>query len=486
MSAPLWTGKAFEAALKGRPIGEVPAAIPGLSIDTRTLKPGEAFFAIKGDRVDGHDFLTAAIAAGAGLLVVSERKLPALGKLSAPLLVVDDVLDALGRLAAAARTRTRAEIVAVTGSVGKTTTKDALRVALGASGSVHASVASFNNHWGVPLSLARLPEDTDFAVFEIGMNHPGEIRPLVKLVRPHAAIVTLIAPAHLGFFSGLDEIAKAKGEIFEGVEPGGTALVNADDPHGNALAKMARAAGVANIVTFGEAAGADYRLTSFESGPHGSAIEMHSGGTDFDLRLAVGGRHIAQNVLAVLGAVEILGGDVGKAASALGEWKAGKGRGERRTIETGGAPILLIDESYNANPASMRAALANLAAAEPAEGGRRIAVLGDMLELGGHSRRLHAELARPILDAKADAVFLVGPEIRTLSGVLPTSVDCEWHQGIDETEASLRDYLRPGDVLVVKASLGIGLGRLVDRLTAPGAPGNATTAANAASGAAKC
>ena len=466
MSEALWTGKDFQQAARGRPIGELPSAIPGLSIDTRTLKPGEAFFAIKGDRFDGHDFLTAAIAAGAGLLVVSEQRLPALGKLSAPFLVVDDVLKALERLAAAARARSKAEIVAVTGSVGKTTTKEALRHALAPSGSVHASSASFNNHWGVPLSLARLPADADYAIFEIGMNHPGEIRPLVKLVRPHVGVVTLIAPAHLGFFSGLEEIAKAKGEIFEGVEPGGTAIVNADDPHGAALGRMARAAGVSKVATFGEAAGADYWLTAFEPGAEGATLSARIAGTEIELRLAAGGRHIAQNVLAVLGAVEALGGDVAKAGEALSAWRPGKGRGERIEIATEGAPIVLIDESYNANPTSMRAALAVLGETEPAKGGRRIAVLGDMLELGGHSRRYHTDLAGPLDEAKADAVFLVGEEIRSLSGALPPSLHCEWHRNCGEAEASLFHYLRPGDVVVVKASNGIGLSKLVERLVA--------------------
>ncbi|WP_185985036.1 UDP-N-acetylmuramoylalanyl-D-glutamyl-2,6-diaminopimelate--D-alanyl-D-alanine ligase [Aureimonas mangrovi] len=467
MSNVLWTGADFAGATRGRPIGELPATVTGLSIDTRTLQPGEAFFAIKGDALDGHDYLTAAVAAGAGLLVVSEHKLAALGKLAAPLLVVDDVLKSMERLAVAARARTKARIVAVTGSVGKTTTKDALREALGACGSVHASAASFNNHWGVPLSLARLPADADYAVFEIGMNHPGEIRPLVKMVRPHAAIVTLIAPAHLGFFSGLDEIAKAKGEIFEGVEPGGAAILNADDPFGTVLGTIARSGGISDVRTFGEVAGADYRLMAFEPLDDGSKLSARIGEVDVDVRLAASGRHVAQNVLAVLGAADILGADVPHAAEALSHWTAVKGRGARHAIDLGdGAPVTLIDESYNANPASMGAALAVLAAAQPAEDGRRIAVLGDMLELGGHSRRLHAELAGPIAEAGVDAVFLAGDEIRTLTGALPPAIHCEWHRGVGELEASLVPYLRAGDVVMVKASKGIGFAGLVDKLVA--------------------
>ncbi len=228
----LWTADALIEAMGGRPIGPMPQTVTGISIDTRSLKPGDAFFAIKGEAMDGHDFATAAIKAGAGLLVVAEGKLPALGRLTAPMIVVPDVLAALEKTGVAARARTKAKIIAVTGSAGKTSTKEALRHALSAVGKVHASDKSFNNHWGVPLTLARMPADCDYAIFEIGMNHEGEIRPLVKMVRPHVAIVTLIAAAHLGHFKTLDEIATAKAEIFEGVEPGGSAL---DQPRRPAL-----------------------------------------------------------------------------------------------------------------------------------------------------------------------------------------------------------------------------------------------------------
>jgi UDP-N-acetylmuramoyl-tripeptide--D-alanyl-D-alanine ligase len=256
----LWTIEALVEAMGGRPLGQIPAGVHGISIDTRTLQPGDAFFAIKGETMDGHDFATAAIKAGAAVLVVAEGKLPALGRLTAPMIVVPDVLAALERLAVAARARTRGRVIAVTGSAGKTTTKEALRHALGSVGSVHASDKSFNNHWGVPLTLARLPEDTEYSVFEIGMNHPGEIRPLVKMVRPHVAIVTLVAAAHLGFFRDLDEIAAAKAEIFEGIEPGGAALINRDDPRANLLGKMAREAGVEHVLGFGEYQRSTYRL----------------------------------------------------------------------------------------------------------------------------------------------------------------------------------------------------------------------------------
>ncbi|QOG08342.1 UDP-N-acetylmuramoylalanyl-D-glutamyl-2,6-diaminopimelate--D-alanyl-D-alanine ligase [Aureimonas sp. OT7] len=467
MTEPLWTGEALLAATGGRPIGSLPPSVTGISIDSRSVGPGEAFFAIKGDRFDGHDFLSSAAAAGASLLVVSERKLPALQRLTTPLLVVDDVLKALERLAAVARMRATGQVIAVTGSVGKTTTKEALRHALGACGTVHASAASFNNHWGVPLSLARLPQDTDYAVFEIGMNHPGEIRPLVKLVQPHVAIVTLIAPAHLGHFRDLEEIADAKGEIFEGVVPGGSAIINADDPYGPHLADLARTAGVTRIARFGEAGTADFRLVRFQKLDDGANMEARIDGTNVDVRIASSGRHIAQNMLAVLGAVDLVGADLGKAAEALSGWRTGKGRGARHDVPAGSGIIRVIDESYNANPASMRAAIAVLAGAEPRADGRRVAVLGDMLELGGESARLHAELAEPLLAAAVDAVFLTGPEIRPLLDTIAGQADAQWLPDLDALGRALAVYLRPGDVVMFKASNGIGLSRLVDAMVEP-------------------
>ena len=248
----LWTAEDMIAASGGRPVGEMPEGVTGISIDSRTVKAGEAFFAIRCDRFDGHDFCTKAIANGATLLIVSEAKLPAMGRLRTPMIVVRDVLEAMGRLGQAARARSRARIIAVTGSSGKTTTKEMLRTALQPSGPVHASDKSFNNHWGVPLTLATMPEDTSYGVFEIGMNHPGEIRPLVKMVRPHMAIITLIAPAHIGHFSSIEEIARAKAEIFEGIVTGGTALLNRDDAQFDFLTDLARQAGVDHVLGFGE------------------------------------------------------------------------------------------------------------------------------------------------------------------------------------------------------------------------------------------
>ncbi len=471
MTAALWTGSEMVEATGGRPVGALPSAISGISIDTRTLQPGEAFFAIKGESFDGHAFLRQAIAAGAGLLVVAEKKLPALGSVTVPLLVVDDVLKALERLAVAARARAKARIVAVTGSVGKTTTKDALRHVLERQGEVHASVASFNNHWGVPLTLARLPREARFAVFEIGMNHPNEIRPLVKMVQPHVAIITLIAPAHLGFFRDIDEIAEAKAEIFEGLVPGGTAVLNADDQQLDHLTRRARAAGVTRVSTFGEADGADYRLTALRSTGSGQRLAARIDGTDVTAEIGSGGRHIAQNVLAVLGAADLLGADVEAAAADLSSWRASKGRGARHVLPLpAGGSWTLIDESYNANPASMRAALALLAQAAPGEDARRIAVLGDMLELGAHSRALHVELASAVLDAHPDLVLLAGTEMTALDAALERLVRHEWHTSADELRASLLRHLRPGDVVMIKASKSIGFSKVVDDLLAQFAP----------------
>ncbi|KAB0680820.1 UDP-N-acetylmuramoylalanyl-D-glutamyl-2,6-diaminopimelate--D-alanyl-D-alanine ligase [Aureimonas leprariae] len=463
----LWESDALLAALGGRAHGALPGGVTGLSIDTRTLKAGDAFFAIKGDRFDGHNYLTAARSAGASVFVVAQSKLPALGKVLGSLIVVDDVLAALGRLASASRARSKAKIVAVTGSVGKTTTKEALRHALEASGPVHASAASFNNHWGVPLSLARMPADARYGVFEIGMNHPGEIRPLVKLVRPHAAIVTLIAPAHLGFFRDLDEIAVAKGEIFEGVVEGGTAILNADDPYHLPLAEMARQAGVNDIKLFGENAEANYRLADFQPMPGGARMRANIAGEDVDVDLPTMGRHIAQNLLAVLGTASVFGADVAATAAALSSWRAGKGRGARHHITLAdGRRFELIDESYNANPASMRAAIAVLGASNPKGNGRRIAVLGDMLELGDGGPAMHAELAEPLEAAKAERVYMLGEAMKALDDALDGRLPCEWHQSFSELETSLIGQVRDGDVLMVKASNSIGLSKIVDRLTA--------------------
>lgn len=460
----LWTTADMIAAMGGRPIGSLPAGITGISIDSRSIAPGEAFFAIKGERVDGHDYATVAMANGAALIVVSEAKLPAMGRITMPMIVVEDVLAALGKLAIAARARSHAQIVAVTGSVGKTTTKEMLRTVLAPSGKVHAAVASFNNHWGVPLTLARMPMDTDFGVFEIGMNHPDEIRPLVKMVRPHVSVITTIGAAHLGHFNSLEEIAMAKAEIFEGLEPGGVALLNRDNKYFGFLERIAQELGLPHILSFGQHAKADFRLADFEGAAEGSTIWAVVNGETMEVHIGAPGRHIAENAMIALAVVSLFGADIASARAALSEIRAVKGRGERHRLGIGEGHLTLIDESYNANPSSMRAAIALLAASEPELSGRRIAVLGDMLEMGRFSQKVHEELAGPLLSAGIEHVWLAGPEMAALRDALPDGVQVEYRA----TTAELVEYVVrnvvPGDVLMVKSSLGIGFGKIVSAL----------------------
>ena len=451
-------------AVGGRPFGNLPMGVTGISIDSRTITPGEAFFAIKGDRVDGHDYASIAIANGAALLVVSEAKLPALGRLTIPMIVVEDVLVGLQKLGMAARDRTPATVIAVTGSVGKTTTKEMLRMALAPSGKVHASVASFNNHWGVPLTLARMPIDTRYGVFELGMNHPGEIGPLSRMVRPDVAIITTIAPAHLGNFSSVDEIADAKAEIFEGVVNGGDAILNRDNPYYERLEQAALAQGVENIHSFGQHAKAEFRLAEFDGAAELSTVWVSFGGETREVTIGAPGRHLAENAMAVLAAVSLVGADVDAAIEAFASLSAVKGRGQRHRLRMPDGALTLIDESYNANPASMRAAIAVLASAQPGEDGRRIAVLGDMLEMGEFAPSVHAELAGPLLASGIEHVWLAGPEMVALRDALPETVHVVYFETTDELVNLVTAEVRAGDVVMVKSSLGIGFGKIVAAL----------------------
>jgi UDP-N-acetylmuramoyl-tripeptide--D-alanyl-D-alanine ligase len=459
----LWTVEAMTAAVGGQPQGPLPAAVPGLSIDTRTIAPGEAFFAIKGDARDGHDFVGAALETGAGLAVVSAQGLAEMPP-GAPLIVVDDVLDGLRDLARAARARTQAKIVAVTGSVGKTGTKDALRLVLAQQGDTHASVASYNNHWGVPLSLARCPQDANYAVFELGMNHAGEIAPLSQLVRPDVAIITTVEPVHLEFFPSVAAIADAKAEIFSGVVPGGAAVVNRDNPHFARLLEAAQIAGVARIVSFGEHAEADARLLKLALQPDSSAVSARILGTEVTYKLGAPGRHIVLNSLAVLATVALLGADLALAALALADLRPPSGRGARQQLRLPGGTALLIDESYNANPASMRAALALLGQVPMGPRGRRIAVLGDMLELGPQGRELHRALIEPVLAHAIDLVFCSGPLMRALWEALPPERRGGYAETAAELESAVIGAIHAGDAVMVKGSLGSKMGPIVKAL----------------------
>src|SRR5215207_10841745 len=338
---------AMAAAMKASRAGALPREVPGLSIDTRTIKPGEAFFAIQGENRDGHDFVEAALKAGAGFAVVAAAKQSALPS-DAPLLVVADVLTALTDLARAARARSRARIVAVTGSVGKTSTKEALRLAFERLGPTHASVASYNNHWGVPLTLARLPRDAGYGVFEIGMNHAGEIEPLTRMVRPHLAVITTVEPVHIEFFRSISAIADAKGEIFCGIEPGGTAVLNRDNGSFERVRAHALASAAGRVVSFGEHASADVRAERIILKPELSVVEARVLGEPLVYRVGAPGRHVAMNSLAVLAAVKAAGGDLALAALGLTDLRPPAGRGERIWLSAAGGDFLLVDEAFNA------------------------------------------------------------------------------------------------------------------------------------------
>ncbi|MEJ0097790.1 MAG: UDP-N-acetylmuramoylalanyl-D-glutamyl-2,6-diaminopimelate--D-alanyl-D-alanine ligase [Bauldia sp.] len=462
--APLWTYDAFLAAMKARPLGARPDAVTGISIDSRTVEPGEAFFAIRGDTFDGHDFASSALARGAATAVVADSRLAGLGRTKGSLTIVDDVLDALRALAEAARARSTAGIVAVTGSVGKTSTKEMLARALMPDGPVHYSPASFNNHWGVPLTLARMPPSAKYGVFEIGMNHAGEIEPLVKLVRPQVAIITTVEPVHLEYFKDVKAIARAKAEIFLGMEEGGTALLNRDNPHYAQLAKLARAAGVTRIIGFGEHPKAELHLDAISLKEACSCVSATILGEKVSYKLGAPGRHLVQNSLAVLGAVSLLGADLARALLALSETRAPKGRGERHSLEFRRGSATLIDESYNANPASMRAAIALLGQAQPKRAGRRIAVLGDMRELGKAGAKMHAALAEALLAANVDTVFAAGPLMRNLWEALPEALRGGYAETAAELEPLVLGALASGDVIMVKGSNASRMGGLVNTL----------------------
>jgi UDP-N-acetylmuramoyl-tripeptide--D-alanyl-D-alanine ligase len=459
----LWTIDALAAAMHAEKSGALARDVPGLSIDTRTIGKGEAFFAITGDSRDGHDFVEAALKAGGGLAVVARGKRQKF-TVDAPLLIVADVLEALRDLARAARARMDAKVIAVTGSVGKTGTKEALRLALSPDGETHVSAASYNNHWGVPLSLARCPATAKFAVFEIGMNHAGEITPLTKLVRPHVAIVTAIEPVHLEYFGSLEKIADAKAEIFSGIEPAGAAVLNRDNAQYARLAAAAKAVGVKRVVSFGESDDADAMLVRCGLQPDSSTIEALILGEPVTYKLGAPGKHLVLNSLAVLAAVSMVGADLALAALALNTLKPATGRGARSTLRVPGGSALLIDESYNANPASMAAAIALLGQASLGREGRRIAVLGDMLELGAQGVALHRALAGPIEQANVDLVFCSGPLMHTLWEALPSGRRGGYAETAAALEPAVLAALRDGDAVMVKGSLGSKMGPIVKAL----------------------
>lgn len=469
--SPLWTAADAASATAGRAAGNW--AADGISIDTRSLARGDLFVALSGPNFDGHDFVAGAFENGAAAALVSETGGDSLG--GKPGLIVADTLDALRALAAAGRARTGAKIAAITGSVGKTGTKEALAHVLAPQGSTSFSKSSLNNHWGVPLSLARMPSDTDFGIFEIGMNHPGEITPLVGMARPHVAVVTAIAAAHMAFFDTLEDIARAKAEIFSGLD-GGIAIINRDTEHFELLADSALATGAARVVSFGRHADADMRLIECLSDTTGNTVDARWHGSSLNFRVGQPGVHWAYNSLAVLATVDALGGDMAAAAAALASLPGLPGRGAVHVIPWGDGNIRLIDDSYNANPESMNAALKTLGHM-PKDGGRRVAILGDMLELGDISRTAHAGLEPQIAKNGIDTVFLAGTEMTALAEALSPATLGGIAETADELLPMILSGLRAGDVVTVKASNGIGLSRIVKKLTDPAPAGRAANGA---------
>jgi UDP-N-acetylmuramoyl-tripeptide--D-alanyl-D-alanine ligase len=458
MTQPLWLAEDARDATGGRLIGADSWIASGVSIDSRTIERGDLFVALKAER-DGHEFLTKAFEQGAAAALISDATANALG----PCLAVGDTLAGLTKLGVASRERSAAKRIAVTGSVGKTSTKEALALCLAASGATHKSVKSYNNHWGVPLTLARMPKPSRFAVFEIGMNHRGEIAPLAALVRPHVAIVTWIAPAHVEALGSLEAVADEKGDAFSGLEPGGAALVPNEAPCAARLIDAAERNG-ATLIRFGRDAACEARLLSFEMVEGGAIAEADILGRAFRYRIGAEGAHWALNSVAALAACDVAGADVAAAAHALESLRAIEGRGGQRRVVAPFGAFTLVDDAYNANPASMAAAFATLGAKTPSAGGRRVAVLGDMLELGPDARAYHAGLARPLEAASVDIVFAAGPLMHALIEALPESRRGGYAETAEALAPLLAGALRDGDVVLVKGSNGSRMSRVVDAL----------------------
>ncbi|MEM7222154.1 MAG: UDP-N-acetylmuramoylalanyl-D-glutamyl-2,6-diaminopimelate--D-alanyl-D-alanine ligase [Pseudomonadota bacterium] len=458
----LWTTSEVVEATGGKTKREFSAG--GISIDSRSVTPGDLFIALEGPNFDGHDYIGAALEAGAAAAVAHRR--PTGLPRGAPLVMVKDSLAALGDLGRFARARSNARVIGVTGSVGKTGTKEALRHCLSGQGPTVASMGSLNNHWGLPLSLARTPHNALYGVYEMGMNHPGEIRELTKLARPHVALITAIAPAHSAFFDSLDQIAEAKAEIFEGLAPGGTAVIGRDSPYYELLAQRVREAGAERLISFGQHPEADARLINYTLQPGHSTVRALIGNRALDYFVNLPGAHWVMNSLAVLATIKATGADVGAAAGQLCRLKPLKGRGAREVLTLNGGSFELIDDSYNANPTSMAAAIAVLMQATLGNGGRRIAVLGDMLELGDKAPELHAALAEPIKAAGIDLVYTCGPNMAALHDALPKTLRGGHTADSRGLAPMVAAALRPGDTVLVKGSLGSKMAIVIKALEA--------------------
>ena len=451
---PLWTSAEIAAATGGVASGEF--EVGGVTFDSREVRPGDLFVAMPGTVHDGHAFVAGALAAGASAAIVSTP-------IDGPHVLVPDTARALEDLGRASRQRSRATVIGVTGSVGKTSTKEALFAALDRShpGRVHRSVKSYNNHTGVPLSLARMPREAEFAVFEMGMNNRGEIAALTRMVRPHVALITAIAPAHIENLGSEEAIADAKAEIFEGLEPDGIATLPNGTPHRDRLLKAARRH-ADRIVTFGNGDADVHAIHAVGAEGGGSLITAALLERELTFTTSQRGDHWISNALAVLATVESVGADVARAGLALADMGGLKGRGQRHQLAIGGGELLLIDESYNANPASMAATLKSLGAEKGVS--RRIAVLGAMRELGEHSDSLHAGLAPHVTAAEVDPLILIGDELRPLALALLGRTEVHFVSTVEEASETLLRIVRPGDAVLVKASNSVGLAKLVERM----------------------
>lgn len=463
-STPLWTSDEAERATGGKTNTVWEAS--GVSIDSRTIVPGDLFVAIVGPHHDGHQFVEKALAAGAAAAIISHLDPSFSDSPDRPtnLLYVENTTVALEGLARAARARTAAKIIAVTGSVGKTSIKEMLRLVLSDQGKTFATAGNLNNHWGLPLSLARMPADTEFGVFEMGMNHKGEILPLTQMARPHVAMISTIEPVHSEFFASIEEIADAKAEIFFGVEPLGCVVLNGDNQMLSHLSKAAVEAGVSDIRIFGTDADADCRLVNAALGATESVVNAELRGKQFQFELNIPGRHWMLNALGVLCAVDSAGADAERAASRLKDMEGLKGRGCRYDVSIPDGRFVLIDESYNASPVSMKAAIAVLGQSKPSAGGRKIAVLGDMLELGAGSDSIHAGLAETLIDNAIDLVFTTGEYMAALSSALPSHMRAGHANSVEKLSPLVCSSVRSGDVVTVKGSFGSRTGEIVKKL----------------------
>lgn len=464
----LWTNEDATSATGGQSTADWQAY--GVSIDSRTIEQGDLFIAITGPNIDGHEYVENAFASGAAAAAVTRKWASTMAgnKVENPLLLVGDTMVGLEALARVARERCSARVVAITGSAGKTGTKDTLAMALAKQGRTSATRGNLNNQWGLPLSLARMPMDSEFGVFEMGMNHTGEIGHLATLARPHLAVITNVEAAHLAFFNSEQDIASAKAEIFQGLDFGGTVLLNRDNRHFQHLQLLAKRAGVKHIFSFGSEREAEFQLLDCTLTSSGSNVRASIMGNVIEYRVGIPGRHWVQNSLAVIGGAYLLDADFWAVAAAMTHAQPTRGRGLHHNVKLGGGTFELIDESYNANPASMLAAFEVLATTYPNTSGRRIAVLGDMLELGNTAQVLHQNLAVGLVASNVDLVFLAGHHMAALSDALPK----EMFRAHAETSSALvelvTEAVEPGDVVLVKGSLGSSMTHIVDALLARG------------------